>query len=1346
MRHILIKQISDTLKAMEPGKFQDFCLVFLPLYDINYKGLKRHGGTAEGKTRPGVPDLIKTRGNGKQVAVACGTEEGYWQIPKDVEEMHKCKPCRDIDECLKKLTNLSEIVLCSNREIPTNMADVTSLIIEYAVKKTSVKITQLSCADFETALIDNVQNVSFEKLFKTFMPQVYENITMQIESQRNKLAMELVQERNVDPGKALEIAEETVKCIAGFGDAKEFALAIVDELKSKYERVTLPPVGLVARQTINIPLFMNPIGQITTLLGLPKIGKTTLVAQCAQSWITGDIDVRWFDCPIDQGEQHVCIKEFFKSILLCYVAPAKASKLAHCYFNNRIIQINTIKYKLDRPCVFVIDNAQFLDDSPLKILCNALNMFKQVNIFDNIGVVFISNKKLKYIGTAISNEIVAPLWAEEELKQFLVDCLPEKKYFLDPKYFTTLFNMSLGHPLLALALVNKFQTEKDLAMTIFSKPALAAEDLTAELKALLFDDILYDDIDSLNYVLRLSQLITKAKTKVIHALKNKVNPPINTPFNIVLQKLYGSVIEGDKEYGYYVSPIYRDIAKDKLSTEEKREIYDIISTELLTPQKKILNLDETSEGIFYAILAEQLEKAYYWTATLIHTTVQSDLTEVQVHAVVDRLTLLAYLTPPQDPEILMMYNTALFGLGVLYAKICENKKAFELFDKIVKYSGVCSDEKIADHLEFIANSAEMYKTTFIAPYEPERAVTILSEVDIVTVKEYPFIGNKLNDMIAELISNKSVSIRNIPKILFTNLISITKSDDETAMGTLIRAALHLGVKAHLEDLNVEEATNLIPADSSMYEILKLIIECEFFLEKKDFRKTLNLVENIINLCKEQNIWGNTMEGVIRQVEGDTYYGLRENNRARTSYQRSLECIDADTVSFENAWANYKLGLLSDNPTEAEKYFKKSSDVFKVMHFDNLFSRSEGERGVALLQLHKPLEFMEIANSLLSEYYIEEQTKYAPVVTILLSHLGRLKYELTESPMPEIPQSGSEEMITADFERGVYAGVLDIAKPQLSGLSVYYWLGKCYALLENFRLATGAFQIALSFDIKDSFDTTAVPLIVRESLNVLIPKGDLIEIKKLMIVGLSIETDYVDVSPGSDPRGFISFCIFSKLDSVIPTMTEDQKKEYIKLLDAVGEEIGNTSIVHKNWFLAEIQLRKARIGENIFERRSQKQTLWQNSYNSGIRAKNNNVILASGHYIAFIYYENSPMKSLAEIQFNILNAITWSKGNQEGLIKLGHNLFNFWRKIDWRRLSVGDLKAKVTLLESAKILEKESIPAEHAALIMVLLLAGLYNLENDKTKSITDKITELKIESKIPEEVKKKLTNYLKQMA
>ena len=47
--------ISNSLKAIEQGALQEFCLSFLPIYNSRFNGLEHHGGTATGKTRAGTP-------------------------------------------------------------------------------------------------------------------------------------------------------------------------------------------------------------------------------------------------------------------------------------------------------------------------------------------------------------------------------------------------------------------------------------------------------------------------------------------------------------------------------------------------------------------------------------------------------------------------------------------------------------------------------------------------------------------------------------------------------------------------------------------------------------------------------------------------------------------------------------------------------------------------------------------------------------------------------------------------------------------------------------------------------------------------------------------------------------------------------------------------------------------------------------------------------------------------------------------------------------------------------------------------------------------------------------------
>ncbi len=96
MGNIVKTLLSNSIKGLEQGAFQDFCLEFLPLFDTRFNGLERHGGTAEGKTRAGTPDLIKTFPDGSHICIQCSADQKYWSKPSVIE---KWKPIEDIIKC-----------------------------------------------------------------------------------------------------------------------------------------------------------------------------------------------------------------------------------------------------------------------------------------------------------------------------------------------------------------------------------------------------------------------------------------------------------------------------------------------------------------------------------------------------------------------------------------------------------------------------------------------------------------------------------------------------------------------------------------------------------------------------------------------------------------------------------------------------------------------------------------------------------------------------------------------------------------------------------------------------------------------------------------------------------------------------------------------------------------------------------------------------------------------------------------------------------------------------------------------------------------------------------------------
>ncbi len=312
-KKLIVDGIKVVLDQIDDGQFQLFCLDFLPLYNNTYQGLKRHGGTATGKTRKGTPDLIKTLDNGEQIAVQCSVEKNYWKKPKKEETLDNWKPVSDINDCISKVANLKEIVLCSNQEIPTNLPNVKSEIIQKYKDITIAKITPLDRADIERTLIEYIGTSHFEKIAKVYLPEISSLIENLKNARENQLAIELTKVKAAPFDAILGIAREAVGKIVEADAQKEYAIKEINQLRSCFQRASLPPLGSLERKISPAISSNNPCGIIQVLTGVPKIGKTCLGSQLARLWDKSGLEVRWFECPIET-EQKIFIQDLSRDL------------------------------------------------------------------------------------------------------------------------------------------------------------------------------------------------------------------------------------------------------------------------------------------------------------------------------------------------------------------------------------------------------------------------------------------------------------------------------------------------------------------------------------------------------------------------------------------------------------------------------------------------------------------------------------------------------------------------------------------------------------------------------------------------------------------------------------------------------------------------------------------------------------------------------------------------------------------------------------------------------------------------------------------------------------------------
>ena len=287
------------------------------------------------------------------------------------------------------------------------------------------------------------------------------------------------------------------------------------------------------------------------------------------------------------------------------------------------------------------------------------------------------------------------------------------------------------------------------------------------------------------------------------------------------------------------------------------------------------------------------------------------------------------------------------------------------------------------------------------------------------------------------------------------------------------------------------------------------------------------------------------------------------------------------------------------------------------------------------------------------------------------------------------------------------------------------------------------RTALLFQANTQLGKNCVPLTIHDLLDEITPAGDKKEIQKLIIRGIFIDMHQIRLSRTRDPKNFVSHCIFSKLDNVVTEMNDSQKLMFINVLNEVQKTVIGSNHKDGDWWVAEICLRRAKIGETYYRTRNEKYFLWKKTYDCGIKANNKEVIVRAAYYLGFVHAEySSSIKDLADIQFNMLKSIP---SQEEGFARIedfGQNLFQLWRQIQFRRLSISDLGAKRVLLDSARIIDDSGVSPNNAGPVMILLLASVYGFKGKATDWSVDRVRRINLESEIPKNIREKISIYI----
>jgi len=1346
--------ISTALKIMEAGKFQDFCLKFLPLYDPAFGGLIRFGHTVTGKTRKGTPDLLKTTDDGHQIAVQCSTEEDYWTPPKEKEKYSKSwKPCYDIDRCIEHLQNLSEIVLCCIKEIPTNQPNAKTEIIEYAKSRTKSTISILSLADIDEFLAGKVGNIEFEGILREFFPEVFQFIQTAKDAQKNELALEILRERpliNIDS--LIELLNHVLGQTRDIEEAKNLTLSKLDEIEPRYQSREISPFDGVPRKIVDQSPLDSVFGKVILLTGAPKSGKTSLLRQAVSNWVKNDCSIRWYNAEIaTQAEEGEFVSEVVKTLLSEVLPRSLAHEIAYRRKSSDEIDSDQFRNDLDSKTIFILDNANRLSPASLRRFSDIVARIKK-NSFANLAVLLTSNRDLHLACPTIDIVLTVPGWTQQELARLLAYSTINYDEEHADKYLELLEIKSGGHPALAVALARKYPLIPELFRSIIDIRSLEDEDLTQEVKSVLYQDLLLN-ADYQNFVQRLSVLVYPANSRVVDAICEKVVPAIATSPKVMIEYLGRAIVEGDEKSGFYVAHVFKEVAKQQITQGQQLEVFRKVSAILLEPRGKVLDVKDVTEGINYALVGLEIERALFWSMFLLHHLLRKPPEPEQLRYVLDRVELVTLLNPPEEPNAFLLYGTVIVCVALGYSHLKDHQKALRVLARFQADKSPVVDGELATASDLTRESISLFKFTELClAREYRQAADELTTFDFEHLERvWPTEAKRSLDLRAlatEIIT--LIPAKEVPHLLIAKLVASTGLDDEAKVASLMNSAARIGLNALREGTPSESVIELFNQKGALAQLLGAVALAAYYLEKNDWPLTVRSLTEIENVLSKENIQGPLVKGHFLQQKADAEYLHGDLDTARTYYQAHLDLI-SDGSTFDYAWAQYRIGLTEENLELAEARFENASRVFaRLGHFDVL-SRCEGERGIALFQLGRREQFVRIVEQIVLEYFEKGNREFGTSCVIALAQANRLLLELESKPLTDMMgEPGLDGLSVSELHRRLsfselkrrsYQQGASGATPTGGIIVAAYLLAVLYDKLGLKAEKLSILRRAFAHPVENRFDKESLPLVAKLYLEDLYDEHNYTEI--LRIITLILDCQMADIEAATKAN-FLSFCIFQRFDELTQGPSSDERaNDYAQILTEMEKYCVEKQFSNLAFWLAAIYYRKSVLSGFRKAGREEMIDLWKRTYDYGVKGNNAQAIIYSSHALAFEFTDvSTSLRELAEIGFTFLKAVETQDGMLDQLRVLGENLFSLWSDIDFRRLSEYDLKAKKYLLDGAKSLKKAGFVRQAAGPLMLLLLARIYNHDGPTVDWALERLRDL--DQTIPDDVVERLHEYLKR--
>jgi hypothetical protein len=1192
--------LTNELDRMDQGAIQEFARDFLPCVGTKYKNLDIIGGTKKGRTRKGTPDLICTLNDGSQIAVQCSVKEKYWHVPESPTHYEAWKPCEDIDKCVDHLPKLSEVVLFSSQQLPSNAANAYSIIREYCKQKYE---NRFELTFFNgTVIVEKLAQLSLttlaHSLLKTFFPDTSNIQESLVEGTKAVLTIDIYKNKpNSSLKNIQEILESTIKHSGLKPDSiKKETIANLDNIKPLYEK-SIPSLGLVKRK---FPKEFNldpPIGKIISILGLPKIGKTTLVGQLVQNWKNMGFQIKWFQCPCQSEFSDTFVISFLHNILSLFFPNDVASDISYKRQPVSIIESLSINPSSLDPTLFVVDNFELLSDLSLSSLFGVLSYLKSKNLLEMVGIIFISSNRRNLITSLQDKELYAPKWEANELIQFIGLYKPTAKGLSNPKYVEILCSLSGGHPHIALSLCLKYpDSASELLISGIKAPTRMDEGFSREIKAFLYDNIL-KDTDSRIFVSRLSNIFRAADEEMLIFLKRH-SPEIITPLEFLLSQLKGVVLEGDNKFGFEVALIYKEITRNLLNVKDKMELYQALAKYFLRVEGRIIDFDKVEQGLYYAVSSNNFQKAFDWANILLMSLFNnSKLENKKKKIILDRIKFLSFLPVTYDIETLSLKYLMIAGISAFYEILDQFLDAEEAENLLVLPLDL-DESNHSETIRKVCAMADISKVMRQFKKSPDSGLQQLCQVDVYSLMALQ--PDAFANLI-ELIGTSYILFKSqkhlqefLKKMLANeNMLNINH------MKSLVSISQAISLLAHANKSEYIHLTGL-DGNTPLVCILSAIARATYIFNDKKYSEALQALSEARQISTMNSLLSTGVKIEILQLEGDCHFAMQNYSEAISSFTKELDLIAPDENTYSYAWANYRIGLIHTDAVIAENYLQLASEAFKANGYLLLHAKAEGELSVLYAIRHNYTQFLKIASYLVDVYFSESgNNSFGAACAIILSHIGRIQKSFDN-------KGENEPDNTVPIQRMVHYKTPDDLKPSLDESQARLALSILYSSIGESAFQQKQLLKLVDIEAHKVINPDYIAIAYKYLIPLYLTGKESAQLIEIWTKGVS-KQKYDGIN-----RVLLSFCLFSALDNQKPDLKKEEGEILIESLEKLEQTLKLVREDNLDWWIAELRLRIARLFQIILHDKKKAYVNFYLSFNKALNSNNNQMVYYAGY--------------------------------------------------------------------------------------------------------------------------------------